>query len=96
MSIAFTLSIEHCSTRGRIPNDEMPAFSDSAFAFSSDSNSLVQPPVETSTYAQQMARYLDFCIIYSFVVVTFLSARVELMKFNVIVACNNVKQNIDL
>ena len=27
-------------------NDEMPAFSDYAFTFSSDSNSLVEPPVK--------------------------------------------------
>ena len=42
----LTLFNKHCSTRGRILNDEMPAFSDSSFTFSSDSNSLVKPPVK--------------------------------------------------
>ena len=37
---------EHCCTRGRILNDVMPAFNDSVFTFSSDSNSLVEPPVK--------------------------------------------------
>ena len=57
----------------------MPAFSDSAFSFSSDSNSLVEPPGDLDIHTANGKIPGLLCNI-QFVVVTFLSARVEFMK----------------
>ena len=59
----------------------MPSFSDSAFPFSSDTNSLVEPPVKRDLDIRTAnGKIPGFLCNIQFVVVTFLSARVEFMK----------------
>ena len=66
---------EHRSTRGRIRNEEMASFCDSAFTFSSDSNFLVEPPVKKPRHTHSKWQDSFFFGNIQFVVVTFLFGR---------------------